>query len=97
MRSAHPSAGRLEVGTQNFRLFFQEAEAIAREWVKPPPDASFHLRVPVEYASLQASVGGGLITVHGPLRLPSLHSDSFKDLGYGYVHQTLSCHFADPS
>lgn len=34
----------------------QEAEAMAREWVRPPPEASFHLRVPVEYASLQASV-----------------------------------------
>jgi hypothetical protein len=37
-------------------IVHQEAEAIAREWVRPPPEASFHLRVPVEYASLQASV-----------------------------------------
>jgi len=74
----------------NFLLPFQEAEAIAREWVKPPPDASFHLRVPVEYASLQASVGCGLIMMHGPWRLLNLHSDSFKVLGYGYVYQTLS-------
>ena len=86
-----------ETTTQVFLLFFQEAEAIAREWVKPPPDASFHLRVPVEYASLQASVGHRLIMIHGPLRLPNLHSDSFKGLGYGYVYFSLSYHFADSS
>lgn len=34
---------------------YAEAEALAREWVQPPPSANFHLRVPVEYASLQAS------------------------------------------
>ncbi|KAG8760822.1 hypothetical protein FRC14_001850 [Serendipita sp. 396] len=40
---------------------YAEAEAMAREWVRPPPEASFHLRVPVEYASLQASR-----LIHGP-------------------------------
>lgn len=34
---------------------FADAVAVAREWVKPPPGASFHLRVPVEYASIQAT------------------------------------------
>lgn len=34
----------------------QELEAVARDWTKPPPDAVFSLRVPVEYASLQAAV-----------------------------------------
>ena len=94
-----PSIAATQVGTQNFLLFLQEAEELARDWVKPPPDASFHLRVPVEYASLQASVGGRLgrlIIVHRPLRSPSLHSDSFKDPGYGYVHQTLSYHLLTP-
>ena len=33
----------------------QEAEALAREWISPPPGATFLLRVPVEYASVQAS------------------------------------------
>ena len=55
---------QLEITTQNFLSFFQEAEEIAREWVKPPPNASFHLRVPVEYASLQASVGYFPIMMH---------------------------------
>lgn len=40
---------------------YAEAEAMARDWVRPPPDVSFHLRVPVEYASLQASR-----LIHGP-------------------------------
>ncbi|PFH54311.1 hypothetical protein AMATHDRAFT_580 [Amanita thiersii Skay4041] len=34
---------------------FAELDAIAREWTKPPPDALFTLRVPVEYASLHAA------------------------------------------
>lgn len=34
----------------------QELEAVARDWTKPPPDAIFGLRVPVEYASLHAAV-----------------------------------------
>jgi len=29
---------------------------VAREWTKPPPDAQFSLRIPVEYASLHAAV-----------------------------------------
>jgi len=28
----------------------------AQEWTKPPPDAIFNLRVPIEYASIQAAV-----------------------------------------
>ncbi|KAG2157169.1 hypothetical protein DEU56DRAFT_921120 [Suillus clintonianus] len=35
-----------------------ELEAVARDWTKPPPDAMFGLRVPVEYASLHASLTG---------------------------------------
>ena len=30
--------------------------AAATEWTKPPPDAMFNLRVPVEYASIHAAV-----------------------------------------
>lgn len=37
----------------------QELEAVARDWTKPPPDAVFGLRVPVEYASLHAAVRSG--------------------------------------
>jgi hypothetical protein len=42
----------------------QEAEALAREWINPPPGATFLLRVPVEYASVQASrlLHGGSLT-----------------------------------
>ncbi|EIN07328.1 hypothetical protein PUNSTDRAFT_127081 [Punctularia strigosozonata HHB-11173 SS5] len=36
-------------------LSFAELDAVARDWTKPPPDAVFTLRVPVEYASLQAA------------------------------------------
>lgn len=32
--------------------------AAARDWTKPPPDAMFNLRVPVEYASIHAAVSG---------------------------------------
>lgn len=32
-----------------------ELDALARDWTKPPPDAIFTLRVPVEYASLHAA------------------------------------------
>ncbi|KIM87141.1 hypothetical protein PILCRDRAFT_299674 [Piloderma croceum F 1598] len=34
---------------------YAELEAVARDWVKPPPAAAFSLRVPVEYASLHAA------------------------------------------
>ncbi|KAF8654201.1 hypothetical protein AX16_003728 [Volvariella volvacea WC 439] len=34
---------------------FAELDALARDWTKPPPDAMFGLRVPVEYASLHAA------------------------------------------
>ncbi|KAI5123339.1 hypothetical protein M0805_001764 [Coniferiporia weirii] len=34
---------------------FSDLEALARDWVKPPPDAHFSLRIPVEFASFQAS------------------------------------------
>jgi len=29
---------------------------VAQNWAKPPPDAMFNLRVPVEYASIHAAV-----------------------------------------
>ncbi|KAK0210811.1 hypothetical protein DFS33DRAFT_1378801 [Desarmillaria ectypa] len=32
-----------------------ELDAVAREWTRPPPDAMFSLRIPVEYASLNAA------------------------------------------
>ncbi|KXN81072.1 hypothetical protein AN958_06133 [Leucoagaricus sp. SymC.cos] len=40
---------------------------MARNWTKPPPDVPFHLRVPVEYASLYAarSVAGLYIYLTG--------------------------------
>jgi len=46
---------------------YEELEGLAREWVKPPPDASFSLRVPVEYASLHAArfVSGPYIYLTG--------------------------------
>ncbi|KAF8892548.1 hypothetical protein BD779DRAFT_1436910 [Infundibulicybe gibba] len=34
---------------------YAELEAVARDWTKPPPDAIFSMRVPVEFASLHAS------------------------------------------
>ncbi|KAF8344315.1 uncharacterized protein EI90DRAFT_2900899 [Cantharellus anzutake] len=34
---------------------FADAVAVAKEWVRPPPGVPFQLRVPVEYASIQAS------------------------------------------
>ena len=37
-------------------IYFQDLEAVARDWTKPPPDAQFTLRVPVEYASIHAAV-----------------------------------------
>ncbi|KAF8212217.1 hypothetical protein K438DRAFT_1902997 [Mycena galopus ATCC 62051] len=46
---------------------FVELDAVARDWTKPPPDAVFSLRVPVEYASLQAArlVSGPYIYLTG--------------------------------
>ncbi|KAG2158181.1 uncharacterized protein EDB93DRAFT_1077407 [Suillus bovinus] len=46
---------------------FPELEAVARDWTKPPPDAVFGLRVPVEFASLHASrlVSGPYIYLTG--------------------------------
>ncbi|KAH6918529.1 hypothetical protein BKA70DRAFT_1247452 [Coprinopsis sp. MPI-PUGE-AT-0042] len=34
---------------------YVELEALARDWIKPPPDAAFTLRVPVEFVSFQAA------------------------------------------
>ncbi|OCH94944.1 hypothetical protein OBBRIDRAFT_746359 [Obba rivulosa] len=34
---------------------FVELESLARDWIKPPPDAMFTLRVPTEYVSYQAA------------------------------------------
>ncbi|KAF5381086.1 hypothetical protein D9615_003990 [Tricholomella constricta] len=44
-----------------------ELEAVARDWTKPPPDAPFTLRIPVEYASLHAArlVAGPYIYLAG--------------------------------
>ncbi|KAF9464742.1 hypothetical protein BDZ94DRAFT_1190689 [Collybia nuda] len=44
-----------------------ELEAVARDWTKPPPDAPFSLRIPVEYASLHAArlVAGPYIYLTG--------------------------------
>lgn len=45
-------------GMETVRLLpnsYDELEAVARDWTKPPPDAIFTLRIPVEFASLQAS------------------------------------------
>ena len=35
---------------------YQELDAVARDWIKPSPEAIFSLRVPVDYASIQARV-----------------------------------------
>ncbi|TDL24769.1 hypothetical protein BD410DRAFT_785474 [Rickenella mellea] len=34
---------------------YGELDALARDWVKPPPEANFSLRIPVEFASFQAA------------------------------------------
>ncbi|KAL1728757.1 hypothetical protein EV714DRAFT_285517 [Schizophyllum commune] len=46
---------------------FAELEAVARDWTKPPPDAIFGMRVPVEYASIHAArlVSGPYIYLTG--------------------------------
>jgi hypothetical protein len=45
-------------GLHSYTLYilFQEVFLIAQDWAKPPPDATFNLRVPVEYASIHAAV-----------------------------------------
>lgn len=46
---------------------YAELDAVARDWTKPPPEAVFSLRVPVEYASLHAArlVAGPYIYLTG--------------------------------
>ncbi|TFK29979.1 hypothetical protein FA15DRAFT_663297 [Coprinopsis marcescibilis] len=46
---------------------YAELEALARDWTKPPPDAMFSLRVPVEFVSFQAArlVSGPYIYLTG--------------------------------
>ncbi|KDR81652.1 hypothetical protein GALMADRAFT_135067 [Galerina marginata CBS 339.88] len=46
---------------------FNELMAAAQDWTKPPPDAMFNLRVPVEYASIHAArlVAGPYIYLTG--------------------------------
>ena len=34
----------------------QELDALARDWIKHPPEMPLHLRVPIEFASLHATV-----------------------------------------
>ena len=45
------------------RIAVQELDAVARDWTKPPPDAIFGLRVPVEYASIHAAVSPSFVFV----------------------------------
>ncbi|GBE81935.1 hypothetical protein BKA93DRAFT_903120 [Sparassis latifolia] len=45
-------------GMETIRILpssFLELDAVVREWIKPPPDAVYHLRVPVDYLSFQAA------------------------------------------
>ncbi|KAH8833650.1 hypothetical protein DL96DRAFT_1577846 [Flagelloscypha sp. PMI_526] len=48
-------------------MTFADLENVARDWTKPPPDAQFGLRVPVEFASLHAArlVSGPYIYLTG--------------------------------
>ncbi|KAI0035093.1 hypothetical protein K488DRAFT_83424 [Vararia minispora EC-137] len=43
---------------------FAELEALARDWTKPPPDAVFTLRVPIDYVHIQTArlVAGDFLT-----------------------------------
>jgi len=45
---------------------YNDLETLARNWAKPPPNAPFALRVPVQYASVQASrfIHGEYIYLH---------------------------------
>ena len=45
---------------------------MARDWTKPPPDALFTMRVPVEYASLHAAVCESLFATFWVLTLRSV-------------------------
>ncbi|KAJ3999122.1 hypothetical protein F5050DRAFT_1797993 [Lentinula boryana] len=48
--------GEMEtIRTASWLLFRPELEQAARDWARPPPDAVFSLRVPVEYASIHAA------------------------------------------
>jgi hypothetical protein len=47
---------RRRLRSRSILIYSQELEALARDWAKPGPKASFSLRVPVEYASLAAAV-----------------------------------------
>jgi len=46
---------------------FNELVNVAQDWTKPPPDAVFNLRIPVDYASIQAArlVAGPYIYLTG--------------------------------
>ncbi len=42
----------------------QELDALARDWAKPPPDALFGLRVPIDYVHIQTAVRLAHATLH---------------------------------
>lgn len=57
---------------------------MARDWTKPPPDALFTMRVPVEYASLHAAVCEPLVATFWILILHSVwclgHTSMFVNI-----------------
>jgi hypothetical protein len=62
-------------------ICLQELDGLARDWTKPPPDAIFTLRVPVEFASLHAAVS--LSSNHSSMRYITL---SYSEIGGGSLH-----------
>jgi len=69
----------LASGTHRSSLVIQEVDALARDWVQPPPGAAFALRIPVEFLPWQAAVCTKLAisshnllihsTAHGPIAI----------------------------
>ncbi|KAH9900974.1 hypothetical protein C8Q73DRAFT_742685 [Cubamyces lactineus] len=45
----------LTLAYEDIETVRMDLEALAREWIKPPPDAPLSLRVPIEYVSLHAA------------------------------------------
>lgn len=65
----------------------QELDAVARDWIKPPPDVMFSLRVPVEYASLHAAV-----SIHPiPSLVPLLKSALATSSRAIHICETQAC------
>jgi hypothetical protein len=73
----------------------QELDALARDWAKPPPDALFSLRVPIDYVHIQTAVRS-FHTVSCPRSPPTAASRFWRLCLCMLLSQVLHLYLTEP-